>query len=219
VEAARFRQVLGHFCTGVTVITGAENGRPAGFACQAFAALSLDPPLVLFCPSRSSATWPAIARAGHFCVNVLAAGQQDIARRFGTSGADKFAQLAYSLSPSGAPILAGALTWAECAVTAVHEAGDHYVVVGSVTELGPLAPDLPLLFYRGRYAAIDQGSANGPPEVVDTLLAWPRHADWMLPFRAQRPVLPIMRLRYSGPPGSLIGLCRGNGARYGGGGP
>jgi 3-hydroxy-9,10-secoandrosta-1,3,5(10)-triene-9,17-dione monooxygenase reductase component len=179
VDAAGFRQVLGHFCTGVTVITCAENGRPAGFACQAFAALSLTPPLVLFCPSRSSATWPAIARAGYFCVNVLAAGQQEIARRFGVSGADKFAGVSWSPSPSGAPVLDGALTWVECAVAAVHEAGDHYVVTGHVTELGPSRPDRPLLFYRGRYASTDPGTPAGPPEVVDTLLAWPRHTDWM----------------------------------------
>jgi 3-hydroxy-9,10-secoandrosta-1,3,5(10)-triene-9,17-dione monooxygenase reductase component len=172
ITADGFRRVLGHFCTGVTVITGAENGRPAGLA-------SLTPPLGLCCPGKSSASWPAIARAGYFCVNVLAAGQQEIARRFGVSGADKFAQLSWSPSPSGAPVLAGALTWVECAVAAVHEAGDHYVVVGRVTELGPCQPDRPLLFYRGRYAAMDEGGSGGPPEVVDTLLAWPRHADWM----------------------------------------
>jgi 3-hydroxy-9,10-secoandrosta-1,3,5(10)-triene-9,17-dione monooxygenase reductase component len=179
VDAAGFRHVLGHFCTGVTVITGAEDGRPAGFACQAFAALSLTPPLVLFCPGRSSATWPLIARAGHFCVNVLAAGQQETARRFGVPGADKFAGVDWSPSPSGAPVLAGALTWVECAIETVHEAGDHYVVTGRVTELGPCEADRPLLFYRGRYTTTDPGAAAGPPEVVDTLLAWPRHADWI----------------------------------------
>ena len=171
--------MLGHFCTGVTVITGVEDGRPAGFACQAFAALSLDPPLVLFCPARSSATWPMIARAGYFCANVLAARQQEIARRFGVPGTDKFAGVSWSPSPSGAPVLAGALAWVECAVQAVHEAGDHYVVVGRVTALGPCEADRPLLFYRGRYTATDPGTPAGPPEVVDTLLAWPRHADWM----------------------------------------
>jgi 3-hydroxy-9,10-secoandrosta-1,3,5(10)-triene-9,17-dione monooxygenase reductase component len=176
-EAAAFRQVLGHFCTGVTVITTADGGRPAGFACQAFAALSLAPPLVLFCPSRSSATWPVIERAGHFCANVLADGQQELARRFGTSGGDKFAGVGWSPSPSGAPVLDGALTWVECAVEAVHEAGDHYLVVGRVTGLGACRAGRPLLFYRGRYAATDPG--RGPTEVVDTLLAWPRHADWM----------------------------------------
>ena len=177
-----YRHVLGHFCTGVTVITGvdpADGGRPAGFACQAFAALSLAPPLVLFCPGKSSRTWPAIAASGHFCVNVLAVGQQETARRFGVSGLDKFVGLSWSPSRSGAPILAGALAWAECAVEAVHEAGDHYLVVGRVTELGPSRPGRPLLFYRGRYAAMDAGSDTGPPEVVDTLLAWPRHADWL----------------------------------------
>ncbi len=173
-EAAAFRQVLGHFCTGVTVITTADGAGPAGFACQAFAALSLAPPLVLFCPSRSSATWPVIERAGHFCANVLADGQQELARRFGTSGGDKFDGVPWSPSPSG-PILAGALTWVECAVEAVHEAGDHYLVVGRVTMLGPCRAGRPLLFYRGRYAATDPGS--GPAEVVDTLLAWPRYAD------------------------------------------
>ena len=181
-EAAAFRQVLGHFCTGVTVITtvgGADGAGPAGFACQAFAALSLAPPLVLFCPSRSSATWPVIERAGHFCANVLADGQQELARRFGTSGGDKFDGVPWSPSPSG-PILPGALTWVECAVEAVHEAGDHYLVVGRVTMLGPCRAGRPLLFYRGRYAATDPGDlGSGPAEVVDTLLAWPRYADWM----------------------------------------
>ena len=176
-EAAGFRRVLGHFCTGVTVITTANGGQPAGFACQAFAALSLAPPLVLFCPSRSSATWPAIERAGHFCANVLADGQQELARRFGTTGDDKFTGVRWSPSPSGAPVLAGALTWVECSVEAVHEAGDHYLVMGRVTGLGACRPGRPLLFYRGRYAATDP--ADGPAEVVDTLLAWPRHADWM----------------------------------------
>ncbi len=179
-EAAAFRQVLGHFCTGVTVITTADGAGSAGFACQAFAALSLAPPLVLFCPSRSSATWPVIERAGHFCANVLADGQQELARRFGTSGGDKFDGVPWSPSPSGAPVLADVLTWVECAVEAVHEAGDHYLVVGRVTMLGPCRAGRPLLFYRGRYAATDPGDpGSGPTEVVDTLLAWPRYADWM----------------------------------------
>jgi 3-hydroxy-9,10-secoandrosta-1,3,5(10)-triene-9,17-dione monooxygenase reductase component len=179
-EPARFRQVLGHFCTGVTVITTVDSdGRPAGFACQSFAALSLDPPLVLFCPSRASATWPRIARAGHFCANVLTAGQRDLARGFGTAGADKFAGVNWSPSASGAPVLAGVLTWAGCEVEVAHEAGDHYVVIGRVTELGPVSTEAPLLFYRGRYGVTTTTPADGPPEVVDTLLAWPRHADWI----------------------------------------
>jgi len=178
-EPGRFRQVLGHFCTGVTVITTVDEDGPAGFACQSFAALSLDPPLVLFCPSRSSVTWPRIARAGHFCANVLAAGQEKLARVFGTSGTDKFAGVSWSPAPSGAPILAGALTWVGCTVEAVHEAGDHHVVLGRVTDLGAVGRERPLLFYRGRYGVTAAEPAPGPPEVVDTLLAWPRHADWI----------------------------------------
>ena len=179
-EPARFRQVLGHFCTGVTVITTIDpDGRPAGFACQSFAALSLDPPLVLFSPSRTSATWPRIARAGHFCANVLTAGQREEARVFGTAGADKFAGVTWSPSASGAPVLAGVLTWVGCEVEAAHEAGDHYVVLGRVTELGPVSTEAPLLFYRGRYGVTAAAPADSPPEVVDTLLAWPRHADWI----------------------------------------
>src|SRR2546429_2355599 len=86
LNADEFRQVLGHFCTGVTVITASAPEGPAGFACQAFAALSLEPPLVLFCPSRTSATWPLIERAGHFCANVLADGQHVGAEVPGGSG-------------------------------------------------------------------------------------------------------------------------------------
>jgi 3-hydroxy-9,10-secoandrosta-1,3,5(10)-triene-9,17-dione monooxygenase reductase component len=182
-EPRRFRQVLGHFCTGVTVITAlVDQAQPVGFACQSFAAVSLEPPLVLFCPSRRSATWPRIERVGHFCANVLTDGQRELSRVFGISaatGTDKFAGLRWSPCSSGAPVLEGALTWIGCAVQAVHEAGDHFVVIGRVIELGECAPNPPLLFYRGRYAAGVRAPEEGPPEVVDTLLAWPRHADWM----------------------------------------
>jgi 3-hydroxy-9,10-secoandrosta-1,3,5(10)-triene-9,17-dione monooxygenase reductase component len=178
-EPARFRQVLGHFCTGVTVITTADEDGPAGFACQSFAALSLDPPLVLFCPSRSSATWARIERAGHFCANVLAGDQRELARIFGTPGTDRFAGLGWSPSSSGAPILDEALTWVGCAVETVQEAGDHHVVTGRVTELGACRAGQPLLFYRGRFTETAPHAADGPPEVVDTLLAWPRHTDWI----------------------------------------
>ncbi|HEV2373164.1 MAG TPA: flavin reductase family protein [Streptosporangiaceae bacterium] len=176
---AGFRQVLGHFCTGVTVITTADAEGPAGFTCQAFAALSLDPPLVLFCPSRLSSTWRRIERTGHFCANVLADGQQELARVFGTSRTDRFTGVRWSPSSSGAPVLDGVLTWLGSIVEAVHEAGDHHVVIGRVTELGDCRPGQPLLFYRGRFAATPARAADEPPEVVDTLLAWPRHTDWI----------------------------------------
>lgn len=179
VEPLRFRRVFGHFCTGVTVVTGIDDGGPVGFACQAFAALSLDPPLVLFCPSVTSLTWPRIERSGHFCINVLAEDQRALSRVFGAAGEDKFAGVPWSPAASGAPILDGVLTWAGCAVEAAHEAGDHWVVIGRVTELGVCRDGRPLLFYKGRYTGTASVFPLDPPEVVDTLLAWPRHTDWM----------------------------------------
>jgi len=178
-DSQRFRQVLGHFASGVTVITGMHESEPVGFACQSFAALSLDPPLVLFCPGKTSGTWPRIARIGELGVNVLSADQRDLARKFGVSAADKFAGVGWSRAPNGAPILDGVLTWAACSVETVNEAGDHYVVIGRVTHLGDSIAGDPLLFYRGRFTLSAQTSADSPPEVVDTLLAWPRFADWM----------------------------------------
>jgi 3-hydroxy-9,10-secoandrosta-1,3,5(10)-triene-9,17-dione monooxygenase reductase component len=179
VPPLRFRRVFGHFCTGVTVVTGIDDGTPVGFACQAFAALSLDPPLVLFCPGNRSTTGKRIERSGRFCVNVLTEDQRDVSRVFGAAGADKFAGVGWSASPGGAPVLDGALTWADCHIEAVHAAGDHRIVIGLVTELGPVRDARPLLFYKGRYAGTASGSPHDPPEVVDTLLAWPRHTDWI----------------------------------------
>jgi 3-hydroxy-9,10-secoandrosta-1,3,5(10)-triene-9,17-dione monooxygenase reductase component len=178
-DPQRFRRVLGHFASGVTVIAGVDDGTPVGFACQAFAALSLEPPLVICCPGKSSATWPRIAATGRFCANILAADQRDLARRFGVSGHDKFAGIRWTPAPNGTPVLAGVLTWAACSVETSYEAGDHYVVVARVTDLGDSIAGEPLLFYRGRFTLSAQTGEDTPPEVVDTLLSWPRFADWM----------------------------------------
>ncbi len=178
-DPERFRQVLGHFCTGITVITAIDDGEPVGFSCQAFAALSLDPPLVLFCPSRTSTTWPRIERAGYFCVNVLTADQGHLATLFGRSDARRFDTVTWAADAAGSPIIDGVLTWVSCKVQDVLTVGDHYVVVGLVGELGDVGAQRPLLFYRGRYATSAVPEAEGPPEVVETMLAWPKYADWM----------------------------------------
>lgn len=157
VAPAEFRRVLGNFATGVTVITAppaeGENS-PAGFACQSFAALSLDPPLVVFMVGRTSRTWPLIARVGVFCVNVLGAEQGELCRGFARSGADKFAEVAYDAAPvSGSPRLAGAPAWIDCTIQAVHTGGDHLIVVGRVEALGTGEEDTaPLLFHKGRFS-------------------------------------------------------------------
>jgi 3-hydroxy-9,10-secoandrosta-1,3,5(10)-triene-9,17-dione monooxygenase reductase component len=188
-DPQRFRQVLGHFATGVTVITGMHEGEPAGFACQAFTALSLDPPLVLFCPGKTSGTWPRIARIGELGVNFLSAQQRDLARKFGVTATDEFDGVSWTPARNGAPILDGVLAWASCTAETVHEAGDHFIVIARVTELGDTRPagsrppetrpGDPLLFYRGRFTLSAATDAETPPEVVDTLLAWPRYADWI----------------------------------------
>ncbi|MFR9731175.1 3-hydroxy-9,10-secoandrosta-1,3,5(10)-triene-9,17-dione monooxygenase reductase subunit [Saccharopolyspora sp. MS10] len=167
---AGFRRVLGRFCTGVTVVAGMDGTRPVGFTCQSFAALSLEPPLVLFCPGRSSRTWPLLAASGRFCVNVLADGQEAVSTAFGRGGADKFAEVGWRPGPSGAPVLDDVLAWADCTVETVHEAGDHHIVVGRVHSLGEGDRRRPLLFYRGTYAAVAD-----PPHP----LTWPRQDDWL----------------------------------------
>ncbi|CAL9463989.1 Flavin reductase [Streptomyces sp. enrichment culture] len=153
VGPAEFRAVLGHFASGVTVVTAlAEDGAPAGFACQSFASLSLDPPLVAFMVARTSTTWPRIARAGAFCVNVLGEHQGALCRRFAVSGGDKFAGVAHTPAPAtGSPLLAGVPAWIDCRVHAVHTGGDHLIVVGRVEALGAPGGDGPLLFHRGRF--------------------------------------------------------------------
>ncbi|MET7846735.1 flavin reductase family protein [Streptomyces avermitilis] len=153
LDPAEFRRVLGTFATGVTVITAPGEQGPAGFACQSFSSLSLDPPLVAFMVGRTSTTWPRIARAGVFCVNVLGAHQADLCRGFAVSGADKFAGVGYDAAPfSGSPRLSGSLAWIDCAVHAVHLGGDHLIVVGRVQSLGTSdTHQAPLLFHRGRF--------------------------------------------------------------------
>ncbi|OKJ36411.1 flavin reductase family protein [Streptomyces sp. CB01580] len=172
VDPAEFRRVLGHFASGVTLVTahdpGDGDGAPgsaAGFACQSFASLSLDPPLVAFMVARTSTTWPRIARAGAFCVNVLGASQEALCRSFAVSGADKFAGVAYEAAPvTGSPLLDGVPAWIDCRIHAVHTGGDHLIVVGRVEALGasgtPNSADAdgPLLFHRGRFGRFESFS-------------------------------------------------------------
>ncbi|MFE0701959.1 flavin reductase family protein [Streptomyces sp. NPDC058872] len=153
VEPGEFRRVLGHFASGVTVVTALDADGPAGFACQSFASLSLDPPLVAFMVARTSTTWPRIAAAGTFCVNVLGADQDGLCRSFAVSGADKFAGVDWAPAPAtGSPRLNGAPAWIDCAITTVHTGGDHLIVVGRVAALGAEEDGGgPLLFHRGRF--------------------------------------------------------------------
>ncbi len=151
-DAATFRTVLGHFPTGVAVVTGRDtDGNPAGMAVGSFTSVSLDPPLVAFMPDRSSTSWPRFRDSGSFCVNILGAEQESVCRAFAMKGGDKFADLAWKPAGSGSPILDGVLAWIDCDTDAVHEAGDHFIVIGRVRELDIGTPALPLVFFQGGY--------------------------------------------------------------------
>jgi 3-hydroxy-9,10-secoandrosta-1,3,5(10)-triene-9,17-dione monooxygenase reductase component len=151
-----FRDVLGRFASGVTVVTSISGGEPVGMTAQSFTSVSLNPPLVLFCPAKTSVAWPAMQRAGFFCVNLLAEGQDEISNQFARRGADKFSGISWRPASTGAPLLDGVLGWVDCTVYGVHEAGDHYVVIGQVQDLGVSEAPHPLLFYRGRYHRTQQ---------------------------------------------------------------
>ncbi len=155
ISSARYRQVLGHFATGVTVVTAVHKGTPVGLSVNSFTSVSLAPPLVAFCVALSSSTWPRIQAVGAFCVNILAEDQEDLCRVFATSSADKFRGVGWRPAESGAPILAGALAWIDCSVEAEHAAGDHVIVVGRVRELGVGREGRPLVFYRGGYGRFE----------------------------------------------------------------
>ena len=154
------RAVLGHFCTGVAVITGHDAGRPVGFACQSVTSVSLEPPYVSFCPARTSSSWPVIRSTGLLSINVLADDQRDVCAQFAVSGADKFDGVDWSVGHNGSPVLQGALATIEAEVAFEHDAGDHTIVVALVTGLRAHAGRRPLLFYRGGYRCLDAGGAN-----------------------------------------------------------
>jgi flavin reductase (DIM6/NTAB) family NADH-FMN oxidoreductase RutF len=155
IDAATYRQVLGHFPTGVTVVTAVDDGVPVGLAVGSFSSLSLDPPLVLFCPAKSSSSWPRIRAAGSFCVNVLAADQEHVCRVFASREADKFASVPWTEGATGAPRLDGVLAWIDCTIEDVLEGGDHDIAVGRVVDLGCREGSGPLVFYRGGYGRFE----------------------------------------------------------------
>ena len=149
-----FRTVLGHFATGVTIITAMNGAEPVGVSANSFTSVSLDPPLVLFCASKDSATWPKIEVTGKFTVNILNEHQEDVCRVFATRGADRFSRIGWRPSVAGNPILHDSLAFIDCTIEAQHEAGDHIIVVGRVQALGVLGDDGPLIFYRGGYGRL-----------------------------------------------------------------
>jgi 3-hydroxy-9,10-secoandrosta-1,3,5(10)-triene-9,17-dione monooxygenase reductase component len=154
-DPAAMRTVLGHFATGVAIVTALDDGEPVGMACNSFTSLSLEPPLVLFCAAKSSTTWPRIQAAKKWAANILAEDGEEICRLFAQKGADRFAHIAHTAGRSGAPLLEDAIAFVDCETVAEHDAGDHLIVVGRVLELGYDPEAKPLLFYRGGYGRFE----------------------------------------------------------------
>jgi flavin reductase (DIM6/NTAB) family NADH-FMN oxidoreductase RutF len=155
IDPGLMREVLGHFASGVTVVTALDDEGPIGFTCQSFSSLSLDPPLVVFAPARSSRTWPRLRELGRFCVNVLAEDQHDLSAAFARSGVDKFAGVHWRRSRLGRPVLDDVVAWIDCELWAEYDGGDHTLVAARVLDLGADGRRRPLLFHRGSYSLLE----------------------------------------------------------------
>jgi flavin reductase (DIM6/NTAB) family NADH-FMN oxidoreductase RutF len=154
VEPSQFRQLLGHFATGVTVLTLATpEGRPLGMTANSLSSVSLHPPLISVCVDREAELHEVIVRAPEFVVNVLASPQEELARRFSDKHEDRFNGIGYRLSPEGLILLDGALAHVVCERFAEYPGGDHTIILGRVVG-GTTSDGRPLLYYRGGYAAL-----------------------------------------------------------------
>ncbi|MET7896557.1 flavin reductase family protein [Streptomyces mirabilis] len=166
-DSVEFRRTMAEFASGVTVVTALQAddasglSEPVGFACQSFASVSLEPPLVLFCVDRHSRTWQGIRAAGRFCVNVLAEDQEELCRRFGSRLGPRFDGLEWTTSAWGTPALPGVLARVNADVRSVHPEGDHYVVIGHVVAVERPRAGRPMVFFRGRFGLdADERSAE-----------------------------------------------------------
>jgi flavin reductase (DIM6/NTAB) family NADH-FMN oxidoreductase RutF len=158
VDGGHFRDVLSHFASGVVVVTGVVDGAAAGLTCQSFTSLSLDPPLVLFCPSKASTSWPVVQQASHLCINVLSTGQHALSNAFARSGTDKFSGVSWTPTPHGAPALTGAAAHIEARVASCYDGGDHHIVTCVVESLNAATDLEPLLYYRSGYCSLDRST-------------------------------------------------------------
>ena len=150
IEPDRFRRVLGHLPTGVTVVTAHAPSGPIGLSANSVTSVSLDPPLLLVCPAKTSLTWPVVRGIGRFCVNVMARHHEPTVRRFAVRGIDRFEGSSYHDRASG-PALDDAIAWIDCELLREHDAGDHTIAVCTVVDLEAAREGDPLVFFRGRY--------------------------------------------------------------------
>jgi flavin reductase (DIM6/NTAB) family NADH-FMN oxidoreductase RutF len=159
----RFRTVVSHFATGVTIVTCHGPDGPAGLTTNAVTSLSLDPMLMLVCFARGSRTLAAVRRSGSFGVNILRAGQEDLARVFATKrvAAEKFEAVTHRVE-HGVPVIDDVLAWVACDLRDVHDGGDHVIAVGSVIDMDADPTGEPLVFFRGRYVRVVDAPTPSP---------------------------------------------------------
>ena len=172
IDPGLFRETLGHYPTGVAVVTGIDaSGSPVGMVVGTFSSISLEPPLVSFSPQKSSRTFAALRECATFCVNVLASDQEDVCRLIASGGPDKFSAVGWTAAPGGAPVLDDVVAWVECAWDQVIEAGDHYIVLGAVRDLGVPRAVAPLLFFQGGYGKFSSPSlmAGASPDLLEAV--------------------------------------------------
>lgn len=161
VSQKLFRKVLGHFATGVTVVTTRQrSGSPWGFTVNSFTSVSLEPPLILLCVGRGADSFQVMAKAKYFAVNFLSEKQVELSRRFASKSPDRFSNVPCSDGAHGSPLIAGCLGFVECKKVASHLHGDHTIIIGEVLE-AKVDGGNPLVFYRGSYARLEP-----PPDVA-----------------------------------------------------
>jgi 3-hydroxy-9,10-secoandrosta-1,3,5(10)-triene-9,17-dione monooxygenase reductase component len=153
-DTRSFRDALGRFATGVAFVTAAPDGVPTGLIVNSLTSVSLEPPLVSFCPARSSLTWSRMRRARRFGVNVLTRHHERFARRATPAGADRFAGLDWEFGQGGVPLLTDALTSLACKIVAEHPAGDHWIVIGQVHDMRTAPIKDPLVFFAGEFGVV-----------------------------------------------------------------
>ena len=154
IEKNQLRQVMGHFATGVTIITTlTKAGQIQGLTANAFTSVSLEPPLLLISVDKKAESWPAFEESRVFTVNILANDQEALSRKFAVSGGNKFEGVAYRIGANGAPILDGTLAYIECTLYAAYDGGDHSIYLGEIQQ-AEITEGKPLVFYRGGYRAL-----------------------------------------------------------------
>ena len=212
----RLRQAFGTFATGVTVVTAIDaDGQPRGFTANSFTSVSLSPPLLLVCLSNEAATCPVFRAATHFCINVLAEDQQDVSQLFASPVRDRFNQIGWAAGANGCPILENVISWFECEMHEVTEAGDHVILIGKIIE-HDFNGRSPLVYCSGSYVefGLVQRAMESAEKGNVTKVSAVINCDGSIPMRRidGKLYLPsAARVGDAGNSQTLIGRLAGNG--------